>query len=87
MVWHAAGEDREVEVRRLGLRIGTNNAARLHRLDPESAGLIGADPAETVEIGSPAVRRVRIAALGIRLPDLDKAVDHGSARPVDHLSQ
>ena len=61
-----------------------DDAAGLHRLDPESAGLVRAGPAEAVEIRLAAIRRMGIAALGIRLPDLDKAVDHGRACPVDH---
>src|SRR3954468_11195552 len=86
MVRHTAGEDGHIEMRRLRPGIGTGHPARLHRLDPESAGLIRADAGEAVEISLPAVGRMGIAALGVRLPDLDKAVDHGSARAIDDLA-
>src|SRR3954466_13954278 len=86
MVRHAAGEDGHIEMRRLRPGIGTGHPAGLNRLDPESAGFIRADAGEAVEISFSAVGRMGIAALGVRLPDLDKAVDHGSARAIDDLA-
>src|SRR5690606_29662139 len=66
------------------------DGARLHRIEDEAAFGVGAgaDAAEALEAGVRAalVERMRVAALVVRLPDLDHGVGDRVARAVEHAA-
>src|SRR5262249_4981863 len=85
---HAAGDYGDDNMRSLR-PIGTGDPARPEGLERIGAALVGSGAAEALE-GRIRVRtligRMRVAAGGIRLPDLDHGVVDGIAVAVEHAA-
>ena len=86
-----AREDADHEVRRLRPAVGPGDGARLEGDELEPAVVRRSRPTEPDEAllerhVIPCVRRVRVPARGVRLPDLDHAVGHGVAGAVQELT-
>src|SRR5690242_3700331 len=82
-VEHTAGEDRDVDMRRLQTTLGPRHAARLDGAEMAAAIAIGRGAAEAVKIRIErqvaAILGMVVAAVTVGLPDLEHPVGHDGA--------
>src|SRR5207248_4914585 len=87
LLQQAAHEDRDAEMRRLDVLACSGHAAGLDGAEAERAFIIGERPAVAAERRLERLRllvlRAGVAAVAVRLPDLDPRIVHRSAIAID----
>src|SRR5215472_399424 len=77
-------------MRRLQPSVRAGHRTRLNGCEAEAAAFVHKDSPEAVEAGLKElvllVRRMRVLAVAVRLPDFEQSIRHGIAVAVEHLT-